>query len=337
MIDSQVIRRCVQILFLGMVIIIGIKFYSFVAQLENGNISDIERPPGVEAFLPIGALVSLKYLLLTGRINEVHPSGLVFFLLVCFTALLLKKSFCGWICPFGLLTEYLSKLNSVIFTKPLQINGFIDYLLRSIKYGIAAFFIWTIFVKMPEGAVEQFIYSPYNVISDIKMLKFFTNISVTAVIVISVIIVLSVIIKSFWCRYLCPYGAVLGFISLFSAGKIRRNELSCTGCGKCDRICPSLIHISDKEIVHSDECTACLRCAGICPEEYTLQLSIISRVLPVKPIAVALILLAIFAGGIILADVSGHWQNKVTNRQYLMYMMSQNMIDKKIAMPSMMK
>ena len=71
-IDSQVIRRFVQFCFLGIVILIGIQFYSFAAQLENGKIPDVERPPGVEAFLPISAMVSLKYLYLTGKINEIH-------------------------------------------------------------------------------------------------------------------------------------------------------------------------------------------------------------------------------------------------------------------------
>ncbi len=334
-IDSQVIRRVVQLFFLGIVIIIGIKFYNFTAQLENGKIPDIERPPGVEAFLPISALVSLKYLFLTGIINEIHPSGLVFFLLVCFSTLLLKKSFCSWICPFSLLSEYLSKLNSAIFAKPLKIPVYPDYILRSIKYFIAGFFVWSIFLKMPGDAVAQFIYSPYNVISDIKMLKFFTTISVTALIVTVIIILLSVVIKNFWCRYLCPYGAVLGFISFFSAGKIRRNLDSCTECGKCDRACPSLINISDKKVVNSDECTACLKCSSVCPEQNTLKLSIISKAVIVKPIAVSLILFAIFAGGITLANVSGHWHNKITKKQYLMYMMSQGMIDKEIVIPAM--
>lgn len=333
--DSQVIRRVVQLFFLGTVILIGIEFYSFAAQLESGRIPDIERPPGVEAFLPISALVSLKYLFLTGKINEVHPSGLVFFLLVCLSALLLKKSFCGWVCPFGLLSEYLSKINSAIFAKPIKVPGFIDSILRSIKYVIAAFFVWTIFVKMPGAAVEQFVYSGYNIISDIKMLKFFTDISMAAFIAISVILLLSVIVKNFWCRYLCPYGAVLGFISLFSAAKIRRNAASCTKCGKCDRACPSLIKISDKKTVVSDECNACMKCAGVCPERKTLDLSFFSKALPVKPAVAALILFAVYAGGITLAHVSGHWQNQVSKKQYLMYMMSEGLIDKDVVVPAM--
>ena len=334
-INSQLIRRFVQLFFLGIVIIIGIQFYDFTAQLENGKIPDIERPPGVEAFLPISALVSLKHLFFTGKINEVHPSGLVIFILVCFSALLLKKSFCSWICPFGLLSEYLTKLNAAIFINPLKVPAWPDYLLRSVKYFLAAFFVWSIFFKMPANAVMQFIYSPYNVVADIKMLKFFTDISATALIVTIVIMLLSVIIKNFWCRYLCPYGGLLGFISLFSAGKIRRNSDSCTGCGKCDRACPSLIKISDKKIINSDECTACMKCTGVCPEQNTLELSILSRTVPVKPMAVAFILLAIFAGGITIASVSGNWHNKVTKKQYLIYMMSQGMLNNKIAIPAM--
>ena len=332
-IDSQLIRRFVQLVFFSIVIVIGIQFFSFVTQLENGKIPDIERPAGVEVFLPIGALVSLKYFIMTGVVNEVHPSGLVFFLLVCLSSLVMKKSFCSWVCPFALLSEYLAKMNSVLFKKPVKMPFYADFILRSIKYLLAVFFVYTIFVKMSGRAVEQFIYSPYNVISDIKMLKFFTNISFTALIVIIFLVVLTVIFNNFWCRYLCPYGAVTGFIGFLSAGKIRRDSESCTGCGQCDRVCPSLISISEKRIVHSDECTVCLRCTSVCPEKETLRLSFFSKALPVRPVIACLILFTIFGGGILAADFLGHWQNKVTNQQYLIYMASQGMIHKKNVMP----
>jgi len=114
---GSLIRWWVQLFFLMITLFLGIKFYLFVAQLGSGAVPTLERPPGVEAFLPISALVSLKYFLFTGIINRVHPSALVLFLIICSTALVVKKGFCSWICPLGLLSDYLVKLNLYLFKK----------------------------------------------------------------------------------------------------------------------------------------------------------------------------------------------------------------------------
>jgi len=198
------VRMWVQILFCIIIVSLGAKFYYFVSQLEKGIIPDFQRPPGVEAFLPISALVSLKHLFLTGTINRIHPSALVLFLIICLTAFIVKKGFCSWVCPIGLLSDCFAKLHFKIFKRTVKIPRIVDLSLRGIKYALAGFFIWSIFYKMPINAIEQFIQSPYNRFADIKMLWFFTNISNTALIVILTLIFLSLIIPYFWCRYLCP-------------------------------------------------------------------------------------------------------------------------------------
>ncbi|MCK5696013.1 MAG: hypothetical protein KAH62_05365 [Desulfobacula sp.] len=67
---SQAVRRSVQLLFLIIVCFIGFRFSQFAGALEKGMLPLVDRPPGVEVFLPIGALVSLKYFVLTGIINS---------------------------------------------------------------------------------------------------------------------------------------------------------------------------------------------------------------------------------------------------------------------------
>ena len=312
-------RRVIQVLFLILVFFIGIKFYLFVSHLEKGMIPDFERPAGVEAFLPISALVSLKHWLYTGSINNIHPSGLILFLIICATALFTKKGFCSWICPLGFLSEYLAKLHMVLFKKKLNIPSFIDFSLRSLKYLIAGFFIYQIFYKMPINSIEQFIQSPYNRFADIKMLKFFTQISTTALLVLIGLLVLSIFIQNFWCRYLCPYGALLGLIGLFSMGKIHRRPSSCTECGKCEKSCPGMIPIRRKIFVHSTECSACLACIQSCPEKDAIQFSFFNDKKSFTSGFIALTLLFLFFGGIALAKLTGNWQNKITTREYLSY------------------
>ncbi|MBU1343589.1 MAG: 4Fe-4S binding protein [Proteobacteria bacterium] len=318
-------RRFVQILFLMLVINIGIKFYLFVSQIEAGILPNFERPPGVEAFLPISALVSLKHFLFTGTINEIHPSALVLFLIICLTALIAKKGFCSWVCPFGLLSEVLGKIHSHVFKKGLSIPFQLDLILRSLKYVIAGFFIYSIFYKMPMFSVEQFIQSPYNRFADLKMLKFFTRISGTALTVILALIVISIVIRYFWCRYLCPYGAILGIISFLSLGKIKRNASNCTDCGRCEKTCPSSIKIRQDRYINSSECTACMACIQICPEENAIGFSFFSGKLRVNQTGLALILVLMFTLGIFMAKISGNWQNKVSKIEYLGYTMQSNL------------
>jgi len=320
-------RRVVQIIFLVTIILIGYKFHSFTTQLATGIIPDIDRPPGVEGFLPISALISLKYFFQSGIINDVHPSGLLIFLFISALSFLIKKSFCSYVCPIGFLSEMLSKIHFKIFKKGLRVNKFIDYPLRLIKYGLLIFFIYTIFFKMGEFAIKQFLYSSYNIIADIKMLTFFTDLSMRTAIIFSSLIILSVLIRNFWCRYLCPYGALLGFLSFFSPFKIRRNEDTCVSCGKCDKVCPSSINVSKALNIISDECFACGKCIDVCPEKGTLFLSLPRKVFKLKPVTVSLIAVFIFSGGFFLAQHTGNWQNNISKKEYMNHMVENGLID----------
>ena len=325
-IGSQEIRSVVQVLFFCVVCYIGFRFAQFATALEKGMVPVVDRPPGVEAFLPISALVSLKYFVLTHVINEIHPSGLVLFLLICTTALIVKKGFCSWVCPFGLLSEYLLTLHKLIFKNSLHLPGWLDRLLRSTKYFLALFFIWSIFFKMPLEAIEAFIYSPYNILADIKLFQFFTHISKTACAIIIIIIVLSVVIKNFWCRYVCPYGAVLGVLSFLSLGRIRYSPSHCSHCGKCEKVCPGQISIQQGKSSFSSECSACLQCLDTCPEKGALTYSFPGNTGSFKSVAMSIFFIGLFTLGIGIANMTGYWENKVSKRTYFFHMMTQGLM-----------
>lgn len=310
-------RRWFQLIFLGITLAIGIQFTWFVVYLEKGIVPDFNRPPGVEAFLPISALVSLKHTLSTWTINDIHPSGLVIFLIVCATALVVKKGVCSWVCPFGLFSDILAKVHFRLFHRTLALPQSIDTLLRSLKYLLAGFFVYYIFYKMPLPAIEQFIHSPYNRFADIQMLAFFTDISPLALQVMIGLFALSFVIPYFWCRYLCPYGAVLSVLGFFSIGSIQRDPDLCTRCGACEKHCPGKIQIRQKQQIRSPECSACLSCVAACPEKNAIRFvlppvrSSFRHALPGMVIAV------LFAAGIAAARVSGNWHNSIPKEAYL--------------------
>jgi len=314
--NIQPMRLYIQIGFTIITIWIGIEFYFFVSQLEAGQNITVNRPPGVEAFLPISALISLKYWLMTGIYNMIHPSALILLMIFVIISFLLKKGFCSWICPFGLLSEYLTKMHKKIFDRQFKLPKWLDYPLRSFKYLLLFFFVYAVFWEMTVPVLQKFIYSPYNRISDIKMLFFFTRMDQMTTWILVLLVLFSLAIPYFWCRYLCPYGALLGIISWLSPLKIRRNIKTCIDCEECTLTCPSNILVHKSKTVLSDECHACMKCVDVCPETDTLYFSTYKAKYKMKKQIYAYSLVAIFLAGVILANIFGVWHNNISNEEY---------------------
>ena len=310
------LRRIVQWAFLGLILWIGVQFFLFVGQLRRGAVVTVTRPPGVEGFLPISALINIKYWLWTGTFATIHPAATVLLLIFIAMAVWLKKGFCSWVCPVGLLSEYLSSLHVRIFDRPHRLPKWLDFPLRSLKYLLLFFFIYAVFFEMDATTLHRFIYSPYNRVADIKMLLFFSEASLLTLRVLAVLLLLSLLIPYFWCRYLCPYGALLGGWSLLSPLKIRRNRTTCIDCEKCTRVCPANIKVHTKNTVHSDECHACFQCVEACPVRDTLQFSTSKNKWILSKIKFALVLLSLFFFGTGLARVLGVWQTSISIDEY---------------------
>ena len=315
--DGQWVRLLVQIFFLAVILWTGYRFYEFVSYYQSNGIGTaFERPPGVEGFLPISSLMGLKYWIISGDFNTIHPAGIVLFSLFVIIALLMKKGFCGWICPIGFLSEYLWKAGRKIFGKNFIFPRWLDYPLRSVKYLVMLFFVYAV-VTMGVEDLKGFLYGSYNKVADVKMLFFFTQMTMLTFWVMVMLIVLSLLVKNFWCRYLCPYGALLGFFSLFSPLKVTRDPETCTGCQECTLACPSNIRVHQKQRIRSDECMACMACVDACPEPETLKLKIRKKSKFALPAwAYAAIIIALFLLFTGVARLTGHWQNSVTPAEY---------------------
>ncbi len=315
--DPQLTRMLVQSMFLLLCIWIGIEFHLFMRWgLTNGASPYVNRPPGVEGFLPISALISLKYWIEGGIVNTIHPSGLFILLAILISGLLLKKAFCGWLCPIGTLSESLWLLGEKLFGRTVRITRWLDYPLRSLKYLLLFFFaqaIWQIDVS----SLKTFIESPYNKMADVKMYLFFANISSFALWTIIILVFLSVVVKNFWCRYLCPYGALLGAMSVFSPLKITRQRELCVDCELCTKSCPADIPVHKATRVWSDECMACFKCVDACPVRNTLDMRVINSSRPVPGWVFGSLVVGVFVAVTGLAMLAGSWQNSIGKEEYM--------------------
>ena len=166
---SQGLRRAVQFVFLALNVWIGVEFYLFVRYYETGGRSTwASRPPGIEGWLPIASLMNLKVWLLTGQVPALHPAGM--FLLIAFLGVswIFRKSFCGWLCPVGTISESLWRLGRRIFRRNFRLPRGLDIGLRGIKYLLLGLFLYAVW-SMPVPAIRAFLEGPYGIVDDVKI------------------------------------------------------------------------------------------------------------------------------------------------------------------------
>jgi ferredoxin len=312
------LRYAVQLAFLLFSVFIGYRFHQFVLHFEVPGSPYVPRPTSVDGFLPIGGLMSLKYFVFTGIVEPIHPAALVLFVAAIAVSVVAKKGFCGWICPVGTVSEYIWKTGRRVMGRNLTMQKHVDLALRSLKYILLGIFVFLIVIAMTTTMILLFIIADYYKVVDVRMLKFFTEMSSVTLVVLVGLVGLSFLYKNFWCRYLCPYGALLGVMSWLSPFKVRRNDDKCTHCMSCTRNCPALIKVEEKEVVSSPECFGCLTCVSRCPSEGALDiyLSPKRKPLALKPYLYPLVMLAVFYIVISLGMATGNWHSKLPYEEY---------------------
>lgn len=294
----------------------GVDLYRFALQIEGGRVPSLVKPLAPEGFLPIGSLMSFKLWVTTGVVDSVHPAGLVLFTSAMALSLLLKKSFCGWICPVGTLSDLLGTTGRRVAGRLLTLPRWLDVPLRSLKYALLGFFFWIIVVKMPAAGIREWLLTDYWKIADLRMLGFFRHPTALATGFIGALIALSLVTRNFWCRYLCPYGALLGLLSVGAAVKVQRFEERCTHCHRCTKNCPAQLPVERLGRVRSPECLGCLTCVSGCPAPGALDAALPGR-RTLSPVFCAALVAAAFWGLIAAASITGHWEAGVSARDYL--------------------
>ncbi|MGE5236866.1 MAG: 4Fe-4S binding protein [Acidobacteriota bacterium] len=312
-------RRWVQVGFLLVTVAIGVRFALWAEALIGERTPPVTRPAGVEGFLPISGLMSLRLWLAGAGIHPVHPAALAILLAILAMSAVLAKSFCSHLCPVGTLSEWLGGVGRRLMGRAWSIPRWIDVPLRGIKYFALAFFLWATWMAMDLPGVRAFLDSPYNRVVDVKMLLLFARPARVTIAIVGVLAVGSMLVRDLWCRYLCPYGALLGLIGRLAPLKVTRDPTTCIDCAKCTKACPARLPVQTLVRVASVECTSCQDCVAACPVKNCLAVrapgAIGLRSL-VRPAAAVALAVAVYVGVTTAFRLGGHWRTSVSEAEY---------------------
>ena len=259
-------RTVIQIIFLVGTALIGLR-HIMPGESSKGGAFDV--------FCPFGAIETLWPFLTTGQtLKTTSPLNFAVFLGVLGVSLLAGRAFCGWMCPVGTLQDFLANLSSRLFKNkkkrpagkqinlPYKISLRNDAWLRSLKYLVLVIILL---------ASTFAIYPPLREICPARALLSFQLTTPLLWSVLITFVITSMVNRRFWCKYLCPLGAVLAPFNKIAPLRLVLNKNSCTNCRRCDSACPMDIPDLTNNL-RSAECIECLECQETCNEEDALEL-----------------------------------------------------------------
>lgn len=215
--------------------------------------------------------------------------------------ILIGKSMCGWICPFGFIQDligFIKRKKMAISPRTHDSMIYVKYFILGITLFISLTFSTTKLMgtsKSYESALGVFAYAPFTTLSPAealfatvpKLILGFSNAIATTpvldvlagvvhlsplfwvqIFAMSAILVFAALVPRGFCRYLCPHGAIMATLNRFSFIGLRRDPVKCSkgACRLCVEVCPMDIRILDLpwEKFSDPECIYCLKCVDAC-------------------------------------------------------------------------
>lgn len=171
---------------------------------------------------------------------------LLLFLIPLVITFLFGRVYCGYVCPYGAIQE-------LINIKNIKIPKKVDKHLKYIKY--------ILLIALP--TVSIIIGSEFGFEAPFKTLFDFSFLLIPLIITI-IFALISMVSYRFFCRYICPYGALMGLISKISIFRLFKDK-ECIDCGLCVKACPQGAMCSPGE--SKAECIMCGKCIEKCPKD----------------------------------------------------------------------
>jgi len=187
------------------------------------------------------------------------------------------KAYCGWVCPYGFLSEIGEHFHMILVRKKIIKERKFDHRVR--------FFFWAVFLIA--AAVDG--YLVFEVINPIGILSRFIVYGWSVAIVWVIVLLLFEIFVSrrAWCKYVCPVGTTYNLVGWISATRVQWDNDKCDHCGACLQVCPE-DHVLEftkpkydkkrkdkgitKQLVIDGDCIMCGRCFDVChTDAYNFQ------------------------------------------------------------------
>lgn len=188
---------------------------------------------------------------------------------LCAATIIIGRLFCGWMCAFGALGDWIFQFSEWIHKKwkrkrKIRISENAHRVLQKLKYVVLAAMVLLCFFGENVFITRN---SPWTVFSFITV----GNLKIANYIAASVILIFILIgmgiQERFFCQYLCPMGAVFSLLPEFPFLKLHRSGENCiSNCQLCKKQCPVRMKITENSM-QEGECIRCGRCVVSCPRK----------------------------------------------------------------------
>ncbi|GKX68584.1 FMN-binding protein [Inconstantimicrobium mannanitabidum] len=217
--------------------------------------------------LTFSELKNIYKMIISGNFHFLQAfPALIEFTTVIFATILLGRFFCGWFCAFGTYNDWIHLISKNIFKINYKVDEQLDAALKYVKYIIL---IIILVVSWSFGSTIFSSTSPWDTFAQITDFSYVLSNLTLGLILLALITVGAIFIERFFCRYLCPLGAVFSIISRFSIFKIRKPNEKCGKCRICTTNCSMGLPLYKMQQVRGGECINCLKCTEVCPRKNT--------------------------------------------------------------------
>lgn len=215
------------------------------------------------------ALKAIYTSLIGGSFDPLALTGqIVLALSMLFITAIMGRFFCGFLCAFGTMGDFFWYLGTKLKVKRPKIGTKFDRVLKKLKYMLLVLILllgWTLGVSLL-GEHSN----PWTTFGMLTKFSGWTDVSVIlslGMLLLLSIAAASLYIERFFCRYLCPLGAVFAIVSKFRLFKIQKPRTLCGSCRACTKRCSMGIALYRSSVVKSAECIDCMNCVEICPRD----------------------------------------------------------------------
>lgn len=185
---------------------------------------------------------------------------------LCVFTVIFGRFFCGYVCAFGFFGDLVHKLGDVIRKK-------LHFKKRRIPYKVARWLACLKYLVLV-GIIAIVAMGASDIVNDNSPWTAFSrlsNLTTHGLTIGSVVVLVAIVIgmlfeERFFCRFLCPLGAIFSFMPTLPTGRVRWNRPMCyKGCNACQANCP--VNINPKNLHVAGECIQCGNCIEVCPAD----------------------------------------------------------------------